>query len=216
MLAWLAAVAGAPVLAAPAGTLGISLAFAGASAVVLWAVLWLPRGAHAAFEAGRFANAKRRYWLIGKLTVSPRRERGALLSRAGCAVATSRFDDAERLLARVDAPVLDAAERAVWLNNRAYAVLRRGDDARAALALVDEATVLRPDVPAIQHTRGLALLAVGRVDDAIGVLDAMRAGGELPPRLEAARCRELATAWEAKGEKAYAEDYRIRAQVLGT
>jgi predicted Zn-dependent protease len=215
MIGWVAAVAGAPAVVAPHGPLGVSLAFASASAVVLWAVVWLPRSAHAAFEAGQFAGATRRYWLIGRIAVSARRERGALLSRAGCAVATSRFDDAERLLGRVDAAVLDAAERAVWLNNRAYAALRRGDDARAALALVDEATVLRPDVPAIQHTRGLALLAVGRIDDAIAVLDSMRSAGELPPRLEAARCRELATAWDAKGEAAYAEDYRIRAQVHG-
>jgi hypothetical protein len=57
----------------------------------------------------------------------------------------------------------------------------------------------------------MALLAVGRVDDAIAVLDGMRSGGELPPRLEADRCRDLARAWTQKGETAYAEDYRQRA-----
>jgi predicted Zn-dependent protease len=214
LVAWLSLAAGAPATGATAGVLPAAFAFAGFGLVVVWAVLWLPRAAHTAFEAGRFRRATRRYWTIGAVTVSARRERGALLSRAGCAVATGRFDAADRLLEQVDGAALDAAERAVWLNNRAYAALRRGTDARAALALADEATGLRPDVPAIQHTRGLALLAVGRVDDAIGVLDAMRAGGELPPRLEAARCRELAAAWEAKGEAAYAEDYRIRAQSL--
>nr|HEX4318857.1 hypothetical protein [Kofleriaceae bacterium] len=194
-----------------AGPLGVAIAVAAAVVVVLYALLWLPRSAHAAFEAGRFARATRRYWLLGHITSSARRERGALLSRAGCAIATSRFDDADHLLALVDPTGLDAAERAVWLNNRAYAELRRGADPRTALALADEATGLRPDVPAIQHTRGVALLAVGRVDDAIAVLDSMRSAGELPARLEAARCRELAAAWDAKGQAAYADDYRTRA-----
>jgi hypothetical protein len=215
LFAWLLFMLGAPIAAVPSGALATSIAFAAVAFTLLWVVLWLPRSAHAAFEVGRFARARRRYWLIGKLTVSARRERGAVLSRAGCAVATARFDDAERLLGAVDAARLDAAERAVWLNNRAYASLRRGDEPRGALALADEASGLRPDVPAIQHTRGLALLTVGRIDDAIAVFDGMRAGGELPPRLEAARCRELATAWDAKGERAYAEDYRERARGLG-
>jgi predicted Zn-dependent protease len=103
----------------------------------------------------------------------------------------------------------------VWLNNRACAALAAGGDAHAALALVEEASALRPDVPALQHTRGMALLAVGRIDDAIAVLDGMRAGGELPPRLESERCRDLAKAWAAKGEAAYADDYRMRAEALG-
>jgi predicted Zn-dependent protease len=97
----------------------------------------------------------------------------------------------------------------VWLNNRACAVLER--DPQAALALIDEASALRPDVPALQHTRGMVLIAVGRIDDAIAVLDGMRAGGELPPRLEADRCRDLSRAWDKKGESDYAEDYRVRA-----
>ena len=55
------------------------------------------------------------------------------------------------------------------------------------------------------------LLAVGRVDDAIAVFDNMRAGGELPASLEAERFRDLASAWEQKGQTEYAEDYRQRA-----
>jgi hypothetical protein len=73
---------------------------------------------------------------------------------------------------------------------------------------------LRPDVPALQHTRAMALIAVGRIDDAIGILDGMRTGGELPARLEADRCRELSRAWAQKGETAYAEDYRQRAEAF--
>jgi hypothetical protein len=42
----------------------------------------------------------------------------------------------------------------------------------------------------------------------------MRGGGQLSPRLEAERCRELARAWTQKGEAAYADDYRLRADAL--
>jgi hypothetical protein len=35
--------------------------------------------------------------------------------------------------------------------------------------------------------------------------------GDLPPQLEAERCRDLARAWEAKGHAEYAADYRARA-----
>ena len=66
----------------------------------------------------------------------------------------------------------------------------------------------------VQHTRARALIAVGRIDDAISVLDAMRAGGELSPHLEAERCRELATAWAHKGQAEYADDYRERARLV--
>jgi predicted Zn-dependent protease len=181
---------------------------------VLWLWLWLPRSAHEAFEAGKYTAAERRYRLLGVVATTAARERAALLSRAGCLVASARADDAEQLLAALDTQHLAAAERAVWLNNRACVALAAGRDPQSALALVDEASALRPDVPAVQHTRGMALLAVGRVDDAIAVLDGMRAGGELPPRLEAERCRDLATAWSQKGQAAYAEDYRLRAEAL--
>jgi predicted Zn-dependent protease len=180
--------------------------------LVLWLWLWLPRSAHAAFEAGSYGAAERRYRLLGVVATTTARERAALLSRAGCLVAAGQVERAEELLAALDTNELAPAERAVWLNNRACAALAAGRDPRAALALVDEASALRPDVPAVQHTRGMALLAVGRLDDAIAVLDGMRAGGELPPRLEAERCRELAIAWSQKGQAAYAEDYRLRAE----
>jgi predicted Zn-dependent protease len=194
----------------PGGLAGAGLAVI----VALWLWLWLPRSAHSAFEVGKYAAAHRRYRLLGMLATSAARERAATLSRAGCLVAASQLVPAERLLAAIDSDKLAGAERAVWLNNRACVALAAGSDPHAVLALVDEASALRPDVPALQHTRGMALLAVGRVDDAIAVLDGMRTGGELPPRLEAERCRDLAKAWTQKGETAYAEDYRVRAEVL--
>lgn len=185
-------------------------------AATAWVVLWLPRAAHAAFEASRYDRALRRYRWIGALAFTRHRARAALLSRAACHLAAGRAADAAPLLATIDAGELDASERVVWLNNRACTLLDTGDDAPAALALVEEATALRPDVPAIQHTRGRALLAVGRLDDAIGVLDAMRLAGELPPRLEAERCRDLAVAWERKGQAEYAADYRDRARLVAS
>lgn len=181
---------------------------------LLWLWLWLPRLAHSAFETGKFRHAARRYRWLARLAPSAPRERAAHLSRAGCAVSTGDLDLAERLLAAVDPATLGSAERAVWLNNRACLDLAANREPTAALVLADEATALRPDVPALQHTRAMALLAVGRIDDAITVLDTMRTGGELPRQLEADRCRELARAWSQKGETAYAEDYRLRAEAF--
>jgi predicted Zn-dependent protease len=212
VLSWLVAALALPVVLGGGGgrvgaIVGIAIAVVGS----LWLWLWLPRSAHAAFEAGRFGRAARRYRVLGLVASSAARERSALLSRVGCSVAMGELVAAETLLARIDGEALDPSERAVWLNNRACAALAAERDPQAALALIDEASALRPDVPALQHTRGMALLAVGRVDDAIAVLDGMRAGGELPPRLEADRCRDLSRAWDQKGEAAYAEDYRVRA-----
>jgi predicted Zn-dependent protease len=212
---WLAgAIALVVTFGAIAGRLGIVFGVGTALVATLWQWLWLPRSAHAAFELGRYASARRRYRVLGALAVRRGRERSAVLSRAGCYIAAGELEHAERLLAQVPADELDAAERAVWLNNRACVALAAGTDPHAALALVDEASALRPDVASVQHTRGMALLAVGRVDDAIAVLDGMRGAGQLSPRLEAERCRELARAWTQKGEAAYADDYRLRAEAL--
>jgi len=212
---WLAFAIAIPVAAGLAGgRLGAVFGAILAVVVALWLRFWLPRSAHGAFDAGLHARAARRYRILHAVATSDARERAAQLSRIACEIARGSIDRAEAMLARIDPAALDAAERAVWLNNRACAMLADARDPHAALALIDEASALRPDVPALQHTRGMALLAVGRIDEAIGVLDGMRAGGELPPRLEAERCRDLATAWARKGEVAYAEDYRLRAAGL--
>jgi predicted Zn-dependent protease len=197
--------------------LGRAGAIAGVVLSLLWLLylwLWLPRLAHAAFEMGTFVVASRRYRWLARLAPTATRERAALLSLIGCSVAAGELADAERLLAAIDPAQLPVAERAVWLNNRACAQLEASGDPAAALALADEAGALRPDVPALQHTRAMALIAVGRIDDAISVLDGMRTAGELPPRLESERCRELARAWAQKGETAYADDYRMRADAF--
>ena len=215
LAAWGAACAALPaLLGAALGRPWILSGVAAAVAGTAWLLLWLPRAAHAAFEAARYAPAARRYRLIAALAFTATRERAARLSRAGCDVATGRLAEAERALAGFDAGALAAAERVTWLNNRACVALEAGGDPRAALDLADQAVALRPDVPAVQHTRATALIALGRFDDAIGVLEAMRAGGELSPALEAMRCRELARAWDHKGQPDYAADYRDRARLV--
>jgi predicted Zn-dependent protease len=214
LLSWLLGSTAAPVvLGSLLGRRGAWLGMLCVCAVLLWLLLWLPRSAHRAFEAARFPRAARRYRLLGALAFTRRRERAAVLSFAGCRIAAGDLAAASSALAAIDPSSLDASERVVWLNNRACIALDSGHDPHGALALVEEATALRPDVPAVQHTRAKALLAVGRVDDAISVLDAMRSGGELPPYLEAERCRELALAWEQKGQSDYAADYRERARL---
>jgi predicted Zn-dependent protease len=192
------------------GTVGVTTVVL----ATLGLLLWLPRAAHGAFEAGRYGDAARRYRLIASSAFTPARERAAVLSRAGCDLAAGRREAAERLLAGFDGATLDVTERVTWLNNRAYAALDAGGDPHAALALIDDAIALRPDVPAVQHTRATALIAIGRFDEAISMLEAMRAGGELAPVLEAMRCRELARAWEHKGQPDYAADYRDRARLV--
>ena len=227
VIGWLLGAAAAPImLGALGGERGAWIGALCAGLATAWLLLWLPRAAHGAFEAARFARAARRYRLIGSLAFTRKRERAAVLSRAACSIAAGDRGAAAAALDAIDPAELDAAERVVWLNHRACVALEGGggaggagggsagaDGADGALALVEEASALRPDVPAIQHTRARALLAVGRVDDAIAVLDAMRSAGELPPYLEAERCRELALAWERKGQSDYAADYRARARL---
>jgi predicted Zn-dependent protease len=213
VIGWLLGSAAAPiVLGSLAGRRGAWLGVLCAILATGWLLILLPRAAHAAFEAARFTRAARRYRLIGSLAFTRKRERAASLSCAGCSIAAGEIAAATAALEALDPAELDAAERVVWLNNRACVALESGRDAGGALALIEEATALRPDVPAIQHTRAKALLAVGRVDDAITVLDAMHTGVELPAYLEAERCRELALAWERKGQADYAADYRERAR----
>ncbi len=215
LISWLAGCAAATILLGVMfGKGGVVTGSTLAVVATLWLVLWLPRAAHRAFETARYKVALRRYRLIRLLAFTRARARAAELSIAAAHLAAGRYEQAERLLAAIDPSALDNAEHAVWLNNRACAALDAGRDPHVALADAERAVGLRPDVPGILHTRARALIAVGRLDDAIGVLEAMRAGGELPLRLEAERCRELAAAWERKGQRDYADDYRDRARLV--
>lgn len=209
----LVAVALAALAIALQAAVGVPLLVSAAAVWFTWylggAVL-LPRMAHAAFRAGETARARRRYRVLG--LVSPAARDAARVSVAGCHLVDRDYGRAQRALLAIDGDQLPGLLRAAWLNNRAYAIARGGTgDGGDALGLVDEALGLRPGVPGFLHTRGLALLAASRFDDAIRAFEAVWDSGELDPALEAERCHDLALAWEKKGHADYASDYRLRA-----
>jgi tetratricopeptide (TPR) repeat protein len=188
-------------------------------ALLVLALLFIvfPRLAHAAFERGEFARAEIYYRVIRFFVAKPM-SRGAIdVSLAGCRLARADWDGALEDLADVEPVALGLAARAAWYNNRAYALARGGESGAGgqdALDAIDEAMRLRPDIAGFRHTRGVVLLALGRVDEAIAELDAIwleLAGEGAPPLLEAERCYDLGVAWSKKGEADYARDYFQRA-----
>ncbi len=180
-------------------------------------VVLLPRAAHRAFERGEFERASRLYRILRPFVIDPG-VRGALdVSLAGCRLAGSDWRGALAELDRVSGQDLAPSARAAWLNNRAYANARGPIDPASALLDAEEAMALRPDVAGFRHTRGIALLALGRLDDAIHELDNVwrkLADEDLPPLLEAERCYDLGIAWQRKGESDYARDYFLRARAV--
>lgn len=174
-----------------------------------WCAILQPRLAHGAFRAGRTAVARRRYRILA--AISPAARDGARISIAGCHLIDRDWARAQRGLLAIDGARLPAVLHAAWLNNRAYAIARGGlGDPADPLELVEEALAVRPGVPGFLHTRGLAFLAAGRIDDAIRAFEAVWDAGELDPALEAERCHDLGVAWERKGHPDYAADYRRR------
>lgn len=180
--------------------------------------LLVARFAHRAFEEGRHRQASILYRIL-KLALWDRPSRAAVdVSLAGCRLAADDFEGALAELEAIDGKVLGGAARAAWLNNRAYARGRAGVASVEALEDVDAAMKLRPDVPGYRHTRGVVLLALGRLDEAIADLDSVwphLADDKAPnPLLEAERCYDLAVAWERKNEIDYARDYYRRARAV--
>jgi tetratricopeptide (TPR) repeat protein len=191
---------------------GPMIAVAGAVwlAWYLGGAILLPRLAHAAFRAGETTKARRRYRILA--VISPSARDAARISIAGAYLIDRDWERAQRALLAIDGEQLPGLMRGAWLNNRAYAIARGGTgDTADALALVDEALAIRPGVPGFLHTRGLALLATGRDDEAIRAFEAVWDAGEVDAILEAERCHDLAVAWEKKGHTEYAADYRLRA-----
>jgi tetratricopeptide (TPR) repeat protein len=175
----------------------------------------LPRMAHRAFRRGAFGRAALGYGLLRRVSLDPGARAALEVCLVGCDLARGRHRRALERLDRMPTSSLTAAARAAWLNNRAYALVRAGRDPVEALEHIDEAVSLRPDVPGFRHTRGIALLATGRTDDAIRELDSLwgdLAAGDHPPLLEAERCYDLGRAWRRKGEPEYAVDYFRRAR----
>jgi hypothetical protein len=205
--------------ASQAGRVAGAAAFAGALLLYVIVFVVLPRLAHAAFERGAFPRAELFYRVTRFFVASPA-ARGAIdVSLAGCRLARADFAGALHELERVVPKALGVAARAAWNNNRAYALARGGRGDPVALSSIDEAVRLRPDIAGFRHTRGVVLLSLGRVDDAIAELDEVWhqvvAGGvstDVPALLEAERCYDLGVAWSRKGERDYARDYFTRAQ----
>ncbi len=196
--------------------MAVVLAVVAVLVAVLAARYLLPRLAHRSFTAGNFAEARRRYRYVLWTSVTRNRRAAARVSIAGAYLAEGRFADGAAATDAIDGETLDPATRAGWLNNRAYAALRQGANgaaAEVALGQVRDALKARPDVPALLHTEGIALIATGRVEEAIRVLESLWEHGELGPRLESERSADLARAWAARGELAYAADYARRARM---
>ena len=202
-------------VAAGWGKLAAGLAAAGCLAAVGALTVWLPRAAHRAFERGDFDRAALLYAALRHGLLDGGARGAAEVSLAACDLARGRYPAARRRLDRVELGALSEAVRSAWHNNCAYALVRAGGDADAALEHVGRALALRPEVVGFRHTRGVVLLALGRVDEAIGELDAVweaLEGADPPPLLEAERCFDLGSAWQSKGEPEYACDYFERAQ----
>jgi len=212
------------ILAVALGILYLARALAGGRAAFVAAVVLflsaglllvvLPRSAHRAFRRGAFTRAALLYGLLAHIRID-REARAALrLSVAACMLGRERHRDGLALLDRIDPAALAESARAAWHNNRAYALARSGGDPAQALVDSDAAIALRPDLSGFRHTRGLVLLGLGRLDEAIRELDSVwqRSGGdETPPLLEAERCYDIGLAWSQKGEREYASDYFERA-----
>ncbi len=178
-------------------------------------IMWLPRAAHRAFRAGDARRARTLYRVLHAVMFDPWSRASVEVSLAACDIALQNYREALAALDRVNIAHLAEPARAAWLNNRAYALARTPDQAEVALRCIGEAIELRPQVAGFRHTRGIVLLALGRLDDAIRELDAVwrsqRAEDE-SPLLESERCYDLGTAWLHKGELDYAADYFERAR----
>ncbi|MCG8420484.1 MAG: hypothetical protein MJE77_21325 [Proteobacteria bacterium] len=193
------------------------IAFAVWLALLFVMVVWLPRAAHRAFRQGNYKRSKLLYNVLRVWALRKTARVSIEVSLAACALADGSWDRAIEMLDGMEVEALNEAARAAWLNNRAYALARSGRDAGAALEYSNRAIDLRPDVAGFRHTRGVALLALGRVEEAIGELDRLwgqLAGhtGDEMPLLEAERCYDLGRAWQQKGERDYALDYFDRAR----
>jgi tetratricopeptide (TPR) repeat protein len=200
--------------AAVAGNLGGVIALALVLLVALAVRLLFARFAHAMFRAGRMNEARRYYRVLAIAAWRGGRRAAAQVSIAATYLGEGDYPRAQTALAAIAPAALEPTTRAGWLNNRAYAALRAGATgaaARAALADARAALALVADVPAVLHTEALALYACGEIDAAIAAWEALWERGELPARLDAERCDDLAAAWERRGEAAYAADYRRRA-----
>jgi tetratricopeptide (TPR) repeat protein len=133
------------------------------------------------------------------------------LSLTACDAFAEQYEQALRRIARENEAGLDGAQRAVLYNLEAYCLARGERDLMRALDRVDQAIALRPSIPGFHHTRGVVLLALGRLDESGRELEATWSQGNTSELLEAERCFDLGRLWAARGHADYARDYFERA-----
>jgi tetratricopeptide (TPR) repeat protein len=169
------------------------------------------------FRAGRFDLARRgTEWLL-RFSFRPGSRATLELNLAACHLAAGEYELGGEALRAIDREALDASVEGIWENNFAYYLLSTGGPPREALALVEQSANRNPANPAFRSTRGIALLALGRVDDAIAELQlAVDTGAEHQgPAAMAENYFHLARAWDARGESAYARDHFLKALNVG-
>jgi tetratricopeptide (TPR) repeat protein len=169
------------------------------------------------FRKGRYGWALRgTRWLL-RWTFRRASRATLQLNLAACHLANGEYEEGGAVLRTMDREGLPESVRGIWENNRAYYLLSTGGDAGEALGLCDQAACLNPANPAFRSTRGIAQLALGRVDDAIAELQAAVEAG--PETQGVAAMAEnyfhLARAWEARGENAYARDHYLKSVNIG-
>ncbi|MFH2005682.1 MAG: tetratricopeptide repeat protein [bacterium] len=186
------------------GVLGIDLARSG-------------RRVLADFRRGRYDWARRgTLWLL-RWTLRRASRATLQLNLAACHLAAGTYEQGGEVLRTMDRDGLPEAVRGIWENNYAYYVLSTGGEPREALGLCDQASTLNPTNPAFRSTRGIAQLALGRIDDAIAELQAAVDVG-LETQGVAAMAENyyhLARAWESRGETAYARDHYLKSVNIG-
>ena len=169
------------------------------------------------FRKGRFDAARRGTQLLLRVALRPKSRATLKLHLAACHLAGGRYEDGGTALETVDRSHLDERVRGIWENNHAYYLLCTGGDAAEALLECDHAAAQNPGNPAFRSTRGIALLALGHVEDAIAELQtAIDAGLKSQgPAAMAENYYHLARAWEARGEIAYARDHYLKSVNIG-
>lgn len=171
----------------------------------------MARVATAALKRGASVRARRIYRILKITSLERLQRQSCRLSLAACDAADGRYSVARGSLAAIEGP-REGALLAVALNLEAYCLARERRELDRALALIQEALALRPEVPGFKHTRGLVLLELGRWDESTRDLDATWYQLEGNHLLEAERCFDLGRLWSAQGQEDYASDYFSRAE----
>ena len=169
------------------------------------------------FRKGRYEQARRgTQWLL-RWSIRRRSRSTLRLNLAACHLASGDYEAGGAELAAIDHEGLADNVRGIWENNYAYYLLCTKGDALEALRLCDKAATLNPRNPAFRSTRGIAHLALGRIDDAIAELQAAVDAGPESQGLAAMaeNYHHLAHAWDLRGERAYARDHYLKSVNIG-